>query len=996
MRKHLLLFALFLLSGIAMVNAQTKSISGTVTSDSDGGPVPGATVQVKGTSLGTVTDIDGNFTIQVPTDAKTLVISFVGMTPAEVEIGTQTTFNIKLESAMVGMDEVVVVGYGTTTREAKTGSATQIEVAALAETPVVSLDKALSGKVAGLMVSTAGGQPGSNSSIRIRGTSSINAGNEPLYVVDGIPIMTGDQTYASTSSNALYAINPSDIESITVLKDAAAASIYGSRAANGVILITTKAGKSGEAKINFRASAGVSTLANDNNYLPMNSEEIWTYLRAAVTNSGYDPDDPRNASSNMYFPTSLLAGEQTNWLQEGLRNGVTQKYELVVSGGTDKVKNYFSAAYEDIEGIVKGNDYEKLNTRLNTDFQVNDKVKLGARVGVSYMENQDVSTGNLSYLNPFFGSLTILPWTPVYNEDGTFNTDIPENNNTNPIYAMQENEAWDKQVRLQGTAFLEYKPIKQVTLKTNNSAEMTNGEARQLGFQETGWTRDNLYSTRYNYQLLTTSNTARFSDTYNDMHSVSVLAGQEAQMYRASYLSGESPNFNPDIPYPTTSTQEDDVVDYGESEWTMLSFFGLFDYNYNSRYYLQSSVRMDGSSRFGEDSKWGTFWSVGGSWNIHNESFISDNNISSWLNRAKLRVSYGVNGNNAIGNYRQWGLYSSVQTNGSSGMAPSQLGNPDLSWELNKTWNVGMDITLFDRLDIIFDVYERKTEDMLLDDQLSRTTGFSYIMRNVGSMKNTGQELAISYDIVKQDELKVTLGANVAHNTSEILDLAGEDEIGTYRVYKVGSTLYTFKLRDYAGVNPVNGEALWRDEEGLLTNDYSKAREIYCGSPEPKYVGGGFLDASWKGFSLLGNFDWKSGLVVDVMNEGRYLRSDGYNWVGNHMNTSLDYWKEPGDITETPKPMVGNSSNSNAFTSTRFLEKGDYLRIKEVTLAYNLPQSLMKKSGFLKSAKVYASAYNLYTFHSLNSFDPERGNNGHAYAIYPTAKTFIGGVELNF
>jgi TonB-linked SusC/RagA family outer membrane protein len=993
MKKIALMLFGIALFGVLIAEAQVKSIKGTVTSSDDGTGIPGVSVSVKGTTVGTVTDMDGNYQLVVPDNEKTLVFSFVGMKTKEVEI-TKNVIDVELSSMSIGVDEVMIVAYGTSTKEANTGSATQVETATLAETPVVSLDKALSGKVAGLMVTTSGGQPGSNSSIRIRGTSSINAGNEPLYVVDGIPIMTGDQTYASTTSNALYSLNPSDIESITVLKDAAAASIYGSRAANGVILVTTKSGKSGEAKIQFRASSGFSTLANDNDYWPMTSSQILEYMRAAAVNSGYNPDDPSGVSSNTYLPYSLLQGEQTNWLEAGLRNGITQKYELSASAGKGNVKNYFSAAYEDIEGIVIGNDYDKLNLRANTDFEINKKIKMGTRMGLSYMHNDDISTGGLSYLNPFFGSLNILPWTAMKNEDGTYNTDISENSDVNPVYAAQVNEAWDKQVRLQSTAYLEYQPVKHITLKTNNSYEMTNGESRQFGTQETGWTEDALYTYRYDYSLLSTSNTARYDNIFADVHSVNFMVGQEAQLYRYSYLGGYSPNISDAIPYPTTSTQSEDEVYYSEGEWAMLSFFGILDYSYDSRYYLKTSVRLDGSSRFGANNRFGTFWAVGASWNIHNESFFKDN--ISWINSAKLRVSYGVNGNDQIGYYDQYGVYGSVEYNGTSGMVPNQLENSDLTWETNRTWNVGLDLTFFDRLDVTVDVYERYTEDMLLDDQLSRTSGFSSITRNVGELKNTGQELAISYDVVKQNDLNITVGLNLAHNKSEIIDLAGEEEIGTYRVYKVGSTLYTFKLHDYAGVNPVNGEALWYDEDGLLTNEYSNSREVYCGSPEPKFFGGGYLDASWKGLALLASFDWKSGFYADVMNEGRYLRSDGYNWGSNQVNTSLDYWKNPGDITETPKPTVNNSSNSNAFTSTRFLEKGDYLRIKEVTLSYTLPANVIKKIKFAKNMKIYTSAYNLYTFHSLNAFDPERGTTGHAYGIYPTAKTFIGGVEVTF
>jgi len=993
MKKIAFFISILLFMGTVAVTAQTRMITGTVTSAEDDAPIPGVSIAVKGTTLGTVSDIDGNFSLQVPEDAQTLIFSFVGMATQEVSIEGVNNVNVVMESETIGMEEVIVVAYGTTSREAKTGSAAQVETAQLAETPVVSVDKALSGKVPGLMVTTEGGQPGSNSSIRIRGTSSVNAGNEPLYVIDGIPVMTGDQTYATTTSNALYSLNPADIESITVLKDAAAASIYGSRAANGVILVTTKSGKTGEARINFRASTGFSQLANDNNYKPMNSQEIWQYLRDAVINSGMDPDDPTGYGYS-YFPKSLLAGKQTNWLKSGLRNGKTHKYELTASGGSERFANYFSAAYEDIEGIVIGNNYQKLNFRVNSDFQVTDNVKIGSKIGLSRMENEDISTGNLSFLSPFFGAMIILPWTPMYNEDGSFNTDIPENSDINPLMAAKTNESWDKQFRLQGTGYLEYKPIEQITLKTNNSAELTNGEARQFVQQITGYTQDAVYSNRYNYQLLTTSNTAQYNDVLLDKHIYSVLIGQEAQSYRRSYLEGDSPNINLDIPYPTTSTQAEDQVDYDETEYTMLSFFGILDYNYNSKYFLQASIRYDGSSRFGSNNRFGTFWSVGGSWNMNEEGFMKDN--VNWIKLAKLRASYGVNGNNQIDNYLQYGVYGTSEYNGSSGLAPDQLENADLTWELNRTYNFGIDLDFFNRLNVTFDYYQRYTEDMLLEDRLSWTTGFSDLMRNVGSMKNIGQELSISGDLVKQKDFNFELGLNVAHNKTEITDLAGEEEIGTYRVHKVGYSLYTFKLHDYAGVNPVNGEALWYDEDGRLTNNYSKSRQIYCGSPEPKFIGGGYLNAVWKGLSFVGSFDYKTGHVIDVMNEGRYLRSDGYNWYGNHVNTSLDYWKQPGDITETPKPVVGNSSESNAFESTRWLEEGDYLRLKEITLAYDLPSSVMNTISFMDRIRVYASGYNVYTFHSLNTFDPERGIEGHAYAIYPTPRSFMFGVELSF
>ena len=433
---------------------------------------------------------------------------------------------------------------------------------------------------------------------------------------------------------------------------------------------------------------------------------------------------------------------------------------------------------------------------------------------------------------------------------------------------------------------------------------------------------------------------------------------------------------------------------------TMLSYFGILDYNFDSRYYLQASIRTDGSSRFGENKRWGTFWSVGASWNIHNEAFMKDVN---WLDMGKLRASYGVNGNDNIDDYQQYGTYSTSVYNGLTGLRPSTPANPDLSWEKNYAWNIGLDFRFLKRFSGSIDVYSRKTEDMLLDKAQSSTSGFNTATVNVGSMRNTGVEFQFDADIIDKNDWKWTAGFNIAHNKTKILELAG-DEMMTYYTedgdaesrlkHIVGESMLTFWLKDYAGVNPVNGEALWRDKNGELTNDYNAAAEVKSGSPEPTYTGGVNTTVSWKGLQLSIIGEFKGGNKVMII-ENRYLTSDGNQMSMNQQKHALDYWKKPGDTGVNPKPIAGNATNSYSFSSNRFIEKGDYFRIKDITLSYQLPNTLLNKVG-LKSTRIYASGLNVYTFHDVNFWDPERGVDGMGYGIYPVSKSFIVGLDLSF
>ncbi len=975
--------------------AQDIQVKGVVSDATTGETIPFASIQVKGTTKVVTTDLDGAYTITVPADA-TLIVSFVGYANAEVPVNGRSIVNIAIEQDSEQLEDVLVVAYGTVSKEAKTGSVTTVRTESIGDAPVASVEKMLAGKMAGVQISSYSGQPGAPTTVRIRGISSIGAGSDPLWVVDGVPIMTNDQNVMSNvgagSGTTMSSINPNDIESITVLKDAAAASIYGSRAANGVILVTTKSGKQGKASFTARAKVGVTQLSNDKNFRPATPEQTINFHRDMLTNAGYNPDELR--------PLSMLDLEMTDWMDHFTRIGRMQEYEVNAMGGNDKGTFYTSLAYHDETGIYYGVDYKRFTARINADYKLLKNLKAGVSVNAGYSDQNSGQMGRLFYSNGAYAMWNLLPWEKPYDEDGNHNVDLPNNSNTNPRANAEYDEYNDKSYRFQGQMFLEYKPIKQITIKTNNSAEMSLVNSRQYWAPETNQGETTLWMYRSEEYRLLTSNTVSYDDIFADKHSVRVMVGQEAQYDGYNYLGGKSPQVDPAIPFPNTGSAATDQVYYGESEETLLSFFGTADYNYESKYYAQASVRYDGSSLFGADTKWGLFWSASASWNLHNENWLK--NVD-WLNTLKVRASYGVNGNNNIGRYKAYGLYATSPYNGITGMLPSTSANPKLSWEKNKTWNVGIDFAFFDRFNGSIDFYKRNTEDMLLNKQIPQTSGFSSNLMNIGAIENKGVEIMLEGDIMRTEDITWTAGFNISFNRSKVIDLADSEfltatdprstDISPVRIVP-GKSMYTFYVRDWYGVNPSNGEGLFYAEDGSLTNDRNKARYIYAGSPEPKALGGFNTQFSWKGLSLSAFFEYTIGNKV--------MNANIYGWYDDDINVpvnnlALDYWKKPGDNATYPKPVYGSSSVYYAGYSTRFIQDGSYLRIKDITLSYTLPQNITKKAG-MNNVKVYVSAINPYTFHDVDGvFDPELGSLGYdSGGGYSMVKSFIGGLEITF
>ena len=1001
MKKRLLLMMTMLFMSFGLAVAQTLTVTGTVVAEKDGNPIAGAYVLVNGTTLGTITNEFGEFGIrEVPADAKEIIVTFLGMTTASAPVQAAPV-TVVMKEDLNYLDDVVVVAYGSAKREAVTGSVTSVKGDGLASTPVTSVDKALSGKLAGVQVTAVSGQPGAQSQIRIRGNSSINASNAPLWVVDGIPVILDGTGEMTNVSSGIATINPNDIESITVLKDAAAAAVYGSRAANGVILVTTKSGKEGKAQFDARAKYGVSWLQSDSGFRMMTGSELLGYQRDAIRNAGLDPDDP---TSTYYRPMSLLNGDTSSWLEHFTRPGELQEYEISARGGNSKGKYYSSLSYHKNDGVFYGIDYSRFQARVNADYKLLKNLESGVRVNVAYTEQNDIPMQSLYYANPVFAGMTLLPWIPKYDENGNHNVNIPTNSYQNPRATAEYDQQWSKSYKFNGTMFLRWEPVKNLVVETRNSAEaaFTNDRRYWSPLARGNASDPTLQVISSQYTNYTTSNTINYANVFGGYHSMRVLLGQEATAYKYQYTYVYAPKVDEQMPYPNTAPQDGVESEMGFSNESMISFFGIADYNYDNRYFVQATVREDGSSLFGAKNKWGLFWSASASWNLTNEKWMSG--TGSWLDLLKIRASYGVNGNNGISPYKAYGVYSSTQYNGTVGMLPAQPANDYLSWEKNKTWNVGLDFGfLGNRVRGSFDVYDRLTDDMLLDVKVPQTSGFSTNFMNAGSMKNSGVEFQIDGDLVSTNDFVWTLGFNLAHNKTEILDLAVDPdenglekiESGSFVHHVVGKSMYTFYLPDYYGVNPANGEALWVTEDGSLSNNYADARKYYAGSPEPKLIGGFNTTLAWKGLSLSAFFEYKVGNYVCILNEYSYLNSDGKQMDMNQMASALNYWKQPGDTGCNPKPIAGNATNSATALSDRWLERGDYLRIKDVTLSYSLPKVALDKIH-VKGLRLFVSGLNLYCFNDVNFWDPEMGVSGTGAGVYPLTKSFVGGVELSF
>ena len=993
MKKQFLLILSLL--ALLVSTAVAQQVSGKVT-DESGDPIVGASVTAKGTSAGMVTDLDGNYSLTMPKGSTTIKFSYVGFKEQEEVVGTRTTINVKMSGENL-LQETVVIAYGTATNKELTGSVGRVKGKQIENVPIASIDQILQGKVAGLQSVSATGQPGRNADVRLRGIGSITAGSSPLYVVDGIPLVEGSR---------LASIDPNIIESVSVLKDADATSIYGSRGANGVILITTKRGKGdGKTTIRLDYEQGTNNIAYANEIKPLNADEYKTIALEGLTNAG--------ASAATIASTSTAYGfdrnSNTDWLSLTTRQGLQRQYNVALDGGDAKTQFTVSGGYFKQEAPVVASEF----TRISGSFSINHKVSDMLKMGVSAQGSQSQEFGPTqggAFRNPILSAYFLTPFQRVYNDDGvTYRTDRGEYPSIyNPLAIAEVDKNDVRFLRILGSGFVTFSPIKNLDITSRMGLDYLNfvsdfyrnpffGDARNAAGSATAF-----FSKNFNY---TWTNTAAYKYYVGGDKTtfLNLLAGYEAQKSEYKDINAYSEGFpsTTDLTLPIVAANPKTATS-SSAGFAVASVFSKVGFVYQDKYSINASVRRDGSSRFGSNNRYGTFWSIGAAWNIDQEPFLKDNKVFSTV---KLRGSYGVNGNGSIGDFSWRPLYGyGANYTGAPGSFPSNVGNIDLTWELNKPLDVGLVLGIFkDRLKAEFAWYRRVTSNLLLNEPLSRTSGFNSILRNVGSMENKGIELTVEATPISAAGFKWDVNFNIAFNKNKILTLnSGQyDFVDGRNIRRVGEDFQSLYMREWAGVNPDNGDPQWWKDSTRTekTNSYNTALRYIQGSASPKYFGGFTNTFSFKGIELSGTLYYNFGNYVNDA-WGGFLLSDGANPNFNRSKAQLARWQKPGDVTDVPKYIHNSARNSQA-TSTRFMYQGDYVRLRDVTLAYTIGKNILGKIDHnpVSSVKIYLRGTNLWTWVKDKRlyFDPENNSvSGLNDLQVLTAKTILGGVNITF
>jgi TonB-dependent starch-binding outer membrane protein SusC len=993
----------FLFMGLA-ANAQNKTVTGRVV-DEKGAPLAAATVE-QSSAVKTKTSSDGTFSIVVPENAKTLTVSFVGYEKKAINIVGQNNIEVVLSISSSKGDEVVVVAYGTARKPTITGAVSKIGSDDIESKPFTSVDKILQGQVAGLQSVAASGTPGAAQQIRIRGIGSINASSEPLWVLDGIPLNSGDVSRLTTTANLLSTLNPNDIESVTVLKDAASSSIYGSRAANGVILVNTKKGKSGKTKFSFDTEIGQSSIAYFNEkYRPLNASEYFSLTREGLINASIAT--PLTVNGIMTGNFGFGNGQDYNWL-----NGVTQKgkqsqYNLSASGGNEKTRFFLSGGYFEQEGLTTQSNYKRYSANATVNNQASEKLSFGLTSNVGYV-NQDAPLSGGAFGNPVLSSYFLLPSRNPYKPDGSLNYGAPDFG-TGALHNTILTNAWDKrklnQTSIRASANAEYKIIKDLKFRSQYGIDYNILEEDQYnnpfhgdGLATVG--RAFAYYTRYfNYTWTNTLDYKLDINKSGDIYA-DFKIGHESQSSKGNFINAQTQGF----PLTTalivpavgaTPIQGSKTI----TEYAFESYFSLANINYKDRYVLSGSFRRDGSSRFGAKNRKGNFWSVGGTWNVDREKFMENVNKVSQL---KIRASYGVNGNAGIGNYDALATYGfGFNYNQQPGSAPSNPGNDELTWELNKPMNIGLDLGfLKNRVTVSFDYYIRKTSELLLNNPVSPTSGFTSITENIGEMENKGYEITINAKPIIYKDFVWDVSFNYTTNKNKITSLPGGNDIlaGSF-IRRVGYDIQTFYVRNWAGVDPANGDPLWYtdDTKGTKTNNWNTAlRSVTAGSASPKYFGGFTNTFSFKGFSLEAQLNYQFGnMVQDTW--GGFYNSSGNGGAFNKVKRQYDErWTTPGQDAKMPRYVYNGNKLAQNF-STFYLAKGDFVRLRNLQIGYTLPKSVVSKAR-LVSANFYVRGTNLFTWVKDENlpFDPEQGVASQTNLNVFIPKTVTVGLNLGF
>lgn len=1019
----ILFLCLLLLPGVAY--AQKRQIEGTVISQEDKEPLIGATVIVKGSLSGAETDLDGHFTLEVDPDAKFIIVDYIGMKQTQVPIPKSGILNVALQPEAMNLDEVVVTGYGNFSRSSFTGSANTLRADLLKEMPVVSIEQKLQGMTSGVNITGSSGQPGANASIRIRGMGSFNASNEPLFVIDGVPVTSGNLSTGSGSeasymnnakTNIMSTINPSDIENITVIKDAAA-SLYGSRAANGVILITTKQGSKGRTRVTLNASAGFSDAAVD--FRPtLNGEQRRELLYEGLVNYAQDqiakdpasftqtPEEYANANIGAY--TSVPALGYTDWKDVLMRQAVHQNYEASVSGGSENTTVYSSLGYQKQEGLVENSSMERYSGRFNVQQKIGKRGEAGANLMFSQV-NQEMNEERTSSINPFYCMAVATPPSyPVFNEDGSYANTYP-GTNVNPLRDMRTDYNRVRMTRIFGTAHGAVEIIKGLKLKEVLSYDYSiQKDARYFNALSGAGPKSgsDAQSSKgfIEYGKLISSTSLNYVRTFANKHHLDVLAAYEAESFQTDKAAGEKSKMPSDQLFEPDNAAVINSFVSSTQDYRLLSYLTRLNYDYDNRYYIAGSFRRDGSSRLAPEHRWGNFWSVSGMWHLGAEDFMKA--IKPVLSDVKIRASYGVNGNQPGSYYGYMGLYSYGKNYmDNPGSYESTQANPNLKWEKNYNMNLGLDLAFIDRIFVTLEYYNRDTKDLLYNRPISATTGFLNYLGNLGQLNNKGVELEVRSLNISNADFNWTTVLNLTHNKNKIVALDGNlDQVveSSWFIRKIGLPFNTFYVKEFAGVDPSSGNALYykntEDENGnldrTLTQDVNEAQAVPYKQVDPKISGGLTNILSYKWFDLAFTLSYSLG-GYSFDKTGTYIETDGASEGNRNLPIyELDRWQKPGDITDIPRFVLGRSDKVSG-GSSRFVHSTDHLRLKNLTFGFTLPHNWTDKV-LLDKVRVYFSGSNLLTWAKWKQYDPEVPVSGEVFCETPPMRTFSFGVEVNF
>ncbi len=1020
-------------SSIHAASIQQDKVSGLLRGN-DGLPIPGATVIVKGKlATGVTSDIEGRFTINAMI-GDVLQISFIGMTKKEITVSSLDFLELILKESIIGLDDVIVVAYGTTKWEKFTGSASVISADKLANRPLSNFTEALGANATGVNVYSSG-QPGAAPTVRIRGIGSMNASNSPLYVIDGVAVNMGDISQLSNiSSSPMSSINPSDIESMTILKDAAAASLYGSRAANGVIIITTKQGKEGETKFNLDIQRGVSTalynadVANKDEFAEIWSTAEMHFLMRADKPAGVDTyqyikdayDDPIlynnyldearsrfNSVFNIEGTTYDLWGDgyemypDNSWMHEVSRTSITEKINLSSSGGNNGITYFASGEYYNLESPIKQAGLKRYSGRLNLTSKANDKIWFGVNMNYSYTDQSGPQSG-LMYANPIRAANQIPSVVPVLNVDGTYNQNFPYNNlnNYNPVQIMANADFSTETYRQLATTWVQYNIMEGLFFKSILGFDIRNTH-------EARWYPPGIASGRSNNGIkydnegfrrrITSSNILNYTKSFAEVHNVSALVGWEIEDTFTRFTGGSVNEYQTAYtPVLSAGSVLKSLSGYDYS-YGMLSALAKAEYNYDNKYYTAFSFRRDGASHFAEQSRWGNFYSVSGAWRISNESFMTG---LTWLDDAKLRVSYGISGTlpssvfSYIGNYVFGNDYNDL-----SGAVVRNVENLNLSWEKSKSFNVGAEAKILDgKVFASLEYFDRFSNGLLLDRELSRVSGYTTATVNLGAIRNTGFELTLNAWPVRTRDLSWDLTLNLTTLTNVIESLPTDDVIAR-QINRQGYAEQSWFMPVWAGVNKDTGQAQWyhvddaTGEQTIVTDIDDATRQI-SGNRIPHFYGGFNSNINYKGFELsfLLSFAWD--FNVFDHDGSRYLQDDGYSRKISKESSLLDSWRPNYTSSDNPILMSGVKNGSNY--STRYLYKGDYLKMKNLRLNYTIPSKATSFIGY-ESIQVFVQAENLFILTHMPNFDPEVSITGKRYIYsYPTQRTITAGLSIRF